>query len=646
MAPGRPEGEKNEKAVGTGLEKTKNYLVSVIAAAMILFQSYAAYAGAYTPMVQRGMHLAFAFCLLFLLYPLSKKNQSKTGVLLFDGFLALVSMLVFVYAFLNFTEAATLRMVHPLTLDVIFGIAALLLVLEGTRRTSGSPFLIVLCCFFLYTMFGQYIPGALGHAGMKWKYVLIYNYMTLDGIFGVAVGTSAKMIFMIIIFGGTMVSLGAGDCFLRASYAFLGTTRGGPAKIAIAASALMGMISGAGPAIAAATGVFTIPLMVKVGYKPHFAGAVEAVASSGGQIMPPVMGVAAFIMAEILNITYAKVCYSAIISAVLYYLAIYVMVHLEAGRLGLRGMSREELPTAKSTFVEGWTFIFPLLLLIFMIGYEEESPERAGLYSLILLLVLYIIKEWMVNRRVDLAKIFNALAAGIKQAVYITAICASVGVVMSLINLTGIGIKLSSILVSLSGGSIPILLFITMIASIILGMGMSTVACYIILATLAAPALIKMGVDPIAAHLFVFYFGIFSAITPPVALGAYVCAGIAGSPPMITGWTAFKLGSAAFILPYMFIYNQALLLNGTVLQIVASIITATIGVTGLAIVIEGYLFDKVGVIPRIVTAAGSLGLMYGTLLADAVGIVLIALGLSSQWAILLKRRLPIKAFTD
>jgi TRAP transporter 4TM/12TM fusion protein len=637
MAPDESTGKTDNASKAAGMERAKGIIVAVIGAAMILFQSYTAYEGALTPMIQRGVHLAFAMCLLFLLYPSSQKRAPRM-MFVWDAFLALLSMFVFVYAFVNFTEATTIRMVHPLIRDVIFGVVAILLVLEATRRTSGKPFLIVICCFFLYTMFGDYLPGAFGHAGMKWKYLLIYNYMTLDGIFGVATGTSAKMIFMIIIFGGTMVSLGAGDCFLRASYALLGRSRGGPAKIAVAASALMGMISGTGPAIAAATGVFTIPLMIKVGYKRHFAAAVEAVASSGGQIMPPVMGVAAFIMAEILNITYAKVCYSAVVSALLYYLAIYIMVHLEAVKLGLRGMSRDELPSAKSTLLEGWSFIIPVLLLIFMIGYQEEAPERAGLYSLIVLLVLHAARELIETRRVDIVKIGKALASGLKQAVFITAMCGAVGIIMSLVNLTGIGVKLSSILVSLSGGHVFILLFITMIASIILGMGMSTVACYVILATLAAPALIKMGIDPIAAHLFVFYFGIFSAITPPVAIGAYVCAGIAQSPPMITGWAAFKLGLAAFILPYMFVYSPALLLQGPPFEMVWGIMTATLGVSALAVAVEGHLFERLGLAPRLVTAAGALLLIHSGLLTDAIGFILVALGLSSQWALLIKRK--------
>jgi TRAP transporter 4TM/12TM fusion protein len=301
-------------------------------------------------------------------------------------------------------------------------------------------------------------------------------------------------------------------------------------------------------------------------------------------------------------------------------------------------MSRDELPSAKSTFLEGWTYIIPVLLLIFMIGYQEEAPERAGLYSLIVLLALHTARELIEKGRVDVVKIGKAVASGLKQAVFIAAMCGAVGIIMSLVNLTGIGVKLSSVLIELSGGHIFILLFITMIASIILGMGMSTVACYVILATLAAPALIKMGIEPIAAHLFVFYFGIFSAITPPVALGAYVCAGIAGSPPMITGWAAFKLGLAAFILPYMFVYSPALLLQGPPLQVVWGIITATLGVSILAVAIEGHLFESLGIVPRLIAAVGALLLIHSGLITDLIGLILVALGLSNQWVLLIKRK--------
>lgn len=613
----------------------KAVFLTLFCVAMALFHFYTAYVGPYTPMVQRGVHLAFGFALIFLLYPVAKSSR-REYIPIYDWLLALLSVVVLIYAVVNFTEITAQRLVQPTVLDKVLGVTALLIVMEVTRRTSGNALTLVVIGFVLYAFAGQYIPGVFSHPGIKLKYLISYNYMSLDGIFGSPTGASATEIFVLVVFGIVMLKLGGGEWFLSASYALLGTVKGGPAKIAVAASALFGTITGVGPANVAATGVFTIPLMKKVGYRPHFAGAVEAVASSGGQIMPPVMGAAAFIMAEILTVSYLKICLSALIPSLLYFIAVYVMVHLEAVKNNLMGLPREELPDARIVLLSGWPFWLPLLLLIFMIGYHESSPAKAALFAMGLLLASEVFRQ-VRSRKYDALKIVRAVESGVATSLVICSVVAAVGIIMSIINVTGIGLRLSGILVSLSGGHLPVLLVITMFASLLLGMGLTTVACYIILAVLAAPALVEMGVDPIAAHMFVFYFGIISGITPPVALASYVAAGIADSSPMKTSWTSLRLGLAAFILPYMFVYSPSLMMKGDVGGIALSAVTAIIGVVALAVALQGYFMDHVKPLARGLCFLGALLLIHSGLWTDLMGIFLILVGLAGQFTQAAKR---------
>jgi TRAP transporter 4TM/12TM fusion protein len=636
---------QSEKEAGKlrSLKGVTGFIVSVLTFGMALFQFYTAYAGSYTPMVQRGIHLSFGLALVFLLYPADKKKLSRASLPLYDAFLAILSVVVFLFAIINFTEPTTLRMVYPTILDKLFGVIAILLVLEATRRTLGVQLLIVVMCFLLYAFIGQYVPGVFRHAGVSFSEVIGFNYMGLEGIFGTPIGASATIIFVLVVFGLVVIHLGGGEYFTQVCYLFMGNVRGGPAKIAVLASGLFGTISGVGPTNVAATGVFTIPLMKKVGYKPHFAAAVEAVASSGGQIVPPIMGAAAFLIAEVLGISYSKVCISALIPAVLYYVAVFTQVHLEAVKNGLQGLPKDEIPVEKGALLaavlEGWNLVLPVLLLIFMIGYYESSPQRAGFYSILLLIALDMIKQVKGNKKLDIARILRAIEFSIYPALLITAVCAAVGIILSVVNVTGIGIKLTSILIALSHGSLPVLLVITMLACLLLGMGMPTAACYIIVSVLAAPALIQMGVIPIAAHLFVFYYGIISAITPPVALSAFVAAGIANAALMKTAFTSLKLGLAAFILPFMFVYYPSLILSqGGVLTIAYNILTALIGVIALSIAVEGYLFRKIGIAARVAIFFGSLLMIHGGLVTDAVGVFLILVMLAGQFNELAKKK--------
>jgi TRAP transporter 4TM/12TM fusion protein len=628
--PGESQSEKKKGRL-RDLKGFRGLVISVLTLAMAVFQFYTAYLGAFTPMLQRGVHLAFGIMLIFLLYP-PTKGAPRTRLPLYDILLAMLSVCVFVYAVINFTEPSSLRMFSPTLMDKVFGITTILLVLEAARRSTGMALPAVIVFFILYAFLGNHIPGAFGHAGVRLKYMISNNYMSLDGIFGPPTGASAKTIFVLVIFGVTMLNLGGGEFLIKASFALFGTAKGGPAKIAVAASALFATITGVGPSNVAATGVFTIPLMKKVGYRPQFAGAVEAAASSGGQIMPPVMGIAAFIMAEILGITYLKVCLSALIPAILYFVAVYMMVHLEAVKLGLKGMSKEEPREGKGMLLGGWDYGIPLILLILMIGIYESSPQKAGFWAMIALIGLHLLKRSISGHRFEPMRIIRAIESGVLSALVICAISSAVGIIMSVINLTGIGLKLSTLLIALSHGKLIILLVITMFASLILGMGMTTVACYIIVAVLAAPALVQMGVDPIAAHLFVFYFGIMSAITPPVAMSSFVAASIADSSPMRTALESLRLGLAAFILPYIFVYNPMLLLQGNGPGIALAVLTSLIGIVALAMAIQGCFFNgnKLGVLARVLLFFGSILLIWRGAFTDLLGFLLVCIALGNQ----------------
>jgi TRAP transporter 4TM/12TM fusion protein len=454
--------------------------------------------------------------------------------------------------------------------------------------------------------------------------------MRLDGLFGMTTGVSATIAFSFILFSTVLFELGGGDAFLKLAQGLVGQFRGGPAKIATVASCLFGTISGVSSANVASTGSFTIPMMKKMGYRAHFAAAVESVASTGGQLMPPVMGVAAFVMIEFLEVSYWQLCVYAVFPAVLYYLAVFVMVDLEARRLQLEGIPKDQLPKVFRVLKESWAVVIPAAVLIFMIGYLETSPSRAAFWSTVVTLALYLLQKIQNRERVDWKKIIRAFELGAKRAIMIAAICAAVGIVMGVINMSGLGLKLSSLLIDLSFGKLPLLLFYTMVASMLLGMGLPSLPAYIILAVLAAPSLIEMGINRIAAHLFVYYYGMISSITPPVAIASFVAAGIAGSPAMKTAWTSTRLGIAAYILPFMFVYSPSLLLMGDLHKLIMPLITSCIGIFALGLASEGYFLRKISWVWRILLFCSALLLIYPTLTTDSLGIGIMAVFLVTQ----------------
>ena len=537
------------------------WVISAIAVAFSLFHLYTSYVGVLPALRHRAVHLTFVLVLLFLLFP-TARGKLRMKLYFIDILLALTSIVVGVYIFIEYLHLSE-RQGLPSNWDVWFGVITTLLILEATRRVVGWAMPLVAIFFIFYGFFGRYFPAPFTHGGLNFADAFSDLYTTLEGIYGVALGVSATYIVAFVLFGAFLSQCGATEFFFNLAQSLFGTVRGGPGKVSIVSSALFGMVSGSAVASVMVEGWLTIPLMKRVGFKPHIAGAIQSVASTGGQIMPPVMGAAAFIMAEILGVPYFKVALAAAIPAILYYMCLFFVIDLEAAKFGILGLKRAELPRFKEVMrAEGYLAI-PVICLTFMLVVMMWSPMKSSFYTIIAILIVSYFKP---KTRMSLQKILLALKDAGISTISVASACACAGIIVGMFSLTGLGHKLSYILIQLSGNSLFLLLLFTAIVNIILGMGMPTTAVYIILAALAAPALIKMGVVPMAAHLFVFYFGCLSMITPPVALAAYAGASLAETPPMKTGFAAWRIGLVGFIVPFMFAYGPELILEGSVLR--------------------------------------------------------------------------------
>ncbi len=610
---------EDEKAGKRALSGSMAILLTIVAISMSLFHLYTAGYMVFTAMVQRSIHLCFALTLIFLLYPAMAKSP-RGRVPLIDWVFILLSVISCLYITVNWEALSeAVRIAEPTLVDMALGIIATLLVLEATRRTAGMALPIVAIVFVLYGFLGPYMPGILNHPGIPLNQFIGMNYLFSEGIFGMPLGVSATFIVIFIIFGGFLQESGGGKFFIDLACAFFGVVRGGPAKIAIFSSGFFGTISGSAVANVVATGTFTIPMMKRIGYRPHFAGAVEAVASTGGLIMPPVMGAAAFVMAEILGIPYISICLAAAIPAVLYYFSLFVFIDLEAAKTGLKGIPQEEKPLIKQVLRAGGHLLIPPALLVYLLAVVHWSPMKAGFYAILATVVVAMMRK---NTRLDGRKLVSALRKGATGALQVAAVCACAGIVISIVSITGLGLTFSSVLIQLAHGNLFLLLVLAMIASLILGMGLPATPCYIILAVLAAPAIVEMKISPMAAHLFVFYFGCISAITPPVAVAAYAGAAIAGSDAMRTGYTAWRLGLAAFIVPFMFIYGPPLIMVGTIIEIIQASVTALIGVAFLAASIQGFFLARLVPVERIFLFGAALLLIKPGWMTDLTGIVI------------------------
>lgn len=602
--------------------------ITIVAILMSAFHLFTAWHGTLLAMKQRSLHLIFAFTLGFALYP-GFKNSSKDKIDIMDWVLMILSIGVWGYIFFN-VEAIALKGGQMSTTDMVLGVLAVLLTLEVTRRVVGPELPIVTIVFLLFAYFGRHLPGVFAHRGFNVTRIVSHMYMTTEGIMGTPLGVSSTFVFMFILFGSFLDKTGVGEFFIDFAYALTGSTRSGPAMTSVLSSGLMGSISGSSVANTVTTGAFTIPLMKSVGYKPHYAGAVEATASTGGQIMPPVMGAAAFIMADFTGFPYISIVKAAIIPAVLYYIAVGTMVHLEACKLGLKGMPRESLPKVSNILRKQGYLTLPLIAIIFML-IKQYPPTMAALTGIIIGVVVAFAASLIKKDDSFTPKdILGAMEAGAKGAVGVACACACAGMIVGVVTLTGFGLKIAEVIVLIAKGKLIPTLFLTMIASIILGMGLPTTAKYIVLATMAVPAITKLGVNLMSAHLFILYFGVVADVTPPVALAAYAGAGIAGANSMKTGIQAFKLAIGAFIIPYIFVINPHLIMVDSVagttvnwLPITAAvptIITALIGTICLAGTVESYLFGNLRIWQRVILLGAAFALLDPKLLTDAIGL--------------------------
>ncbi|MDO0823076.1 TRAP transporter permease [Desulfosporosinus nitroreducens] len=589
-------------------------LVSAIAVSFSLFHLWVAGFGALEAIKLRSVHLTFVMVLIFLLYPAHRKGmRNKPGIT--DWAMVALSIVTGLYmVFAN--EQLAMRGGLPITRDYIMGALGILVVLEAGRRALGKELPILGVLFLLYAYFGEYIPGTFGHSGFSLNRIIAHMYLGSEGIFGVALGVSATFIFLFVLFGAFLGETGMAKLINDASMSMAGTSPGGPAKVAVFASGIMGTISGSAVANVATTGAFTIPLMKNIGYKPHFAGAVEAVASTGGQLMPPVMGAAAFIMAEFLNIPYKDIMLAALIPAFLYYLAVFTMVHLEAVKTGLVGVSRDKLPIMGVVMKERGHLILPLIAIVYLLM-KGVTPTFAAFYGILTAIGASFLRK---TTRMSWRGLLMALEMGAKGSVGVAIATAVVGFIVGVSSLTSLGITLGDNMIAFAHGNLFATLVLTMITAIILGMGMPTTAVYIVGATIASPALLKLGIAPLAAHLFVFYFGNISNVTPPVALAAFTGAGIAGASPSRTGWAAARLASAGFLIPFIWIYSPALIAQGSLGEILLAAVTASIGIITLACAVQGYMLRTTNVIQRIFLFVAALGLIKPGLITDTVGI--------------------------
>lgn len=614
--------EKYDPEAGT--RKLKGVLGGIVFAGLLafsLFQVYTAIFGVFTAQIQRSVHLGFALALIFLLFPANrkKKKEYKFQVAWYDIVLALLSVVVGAYWPL-FINDIVMRVGMLTETDFYIGIIAILLVLEATRRAVGLPITIIALLFLAYAYFGPYMPDFLQHSGLSFDRIVQTMFFTTEGILGTPLGVSSTFIFLFLLFGAFLIKTGIGQYFNDLAVAIAGRRIGGPAKVAIFSSALQGTISGSSVANVVTSGAFTIPMMKKLGYDKDFAGAVEASSSTGGQIMPPIMGAAAFLMVEFIGngITYWDIAKASAIPAILYFAGIWIMTHFEAKRIGLKGLSKSDMPDIKD-ILKKLHLLTPIVAILILLM-SGVTVTHAALYS-----ILISIAAGFLNRenRMKLKDIILALVDGARTALGVAAATAAAGIIVGVVTKTGLGLKLANGLLELAGGYLIPTLMLTMVASLILGMGSPTTANYVITSTIAAPAIIMLGVPDLPAHLFVFYFGIIADITPPVALAAFAAAGVSGGEPIRTGIISSKLAIAAFIIPYIFVLSpQMLMIDTNFWGILWISFTAMCGMIAIGAGMIGFWMRKMHWMERIVAVAAGVLLIYPEHFSDIAGLVI------------------------
>ena len=574
------------------------------------------------PLVLYSIHWGMGLTYAFVYYPSYKGNKKalrKTfGVI--DAILAIATIAVVLYI-LRDPNALMYRVskANANTLDLVFGTIAMILSLEAARRTIGLGLPIIALVFFAYAMWGNYLPGMIASKGYSFRRVISFIF-SVEGIYGSPTASSAQYVFLLIIFGAFLGYSGTGEFFMKLAMKLAGHARGGPAKVAVISSGLFGSISGSAVANVMGTGVFTIPLMKKTGYKPHFAGAVEAVASTGGQIMPPVMGSGAFIMAELIGYKYSQIALGALLPAILYYLSILLMVDFEAAKSGLLGVDTSHMDAAKKILKQGWNLLVPLIILIVCLAFFQFTVARSATLAILATIIACALKK---ETRMSFKTILDGFETGVIRSVSVICAVASAGVAIGCIMLTGVGAKFAFAVLTLAHNNLFLTLLMSGLAATILGMGLPTVAAYIISASLLASSLVQLGIPIFAAHMFLLYYSILSQITPPVALAAYAAGNIADANPNKVGFTAMRLGVIAFIIPFFFVYGPALLMIGTPLEIIEATVTSLVGCFFLAAGLEGWLVEKINIPCRILALGAAFCCIASGLVTDLIGLGLI-----------------------
>jgi TRAP transporter 4TM/12TM fusion protein len=607
-----------EVSPGRELKEPLFIAVFIVGLAMSLFHIYVLTIRAIDPWYFRTMHVVFAGVLIFALVP-GWRKAPKDGIHYIDYLFILLTIAPAAYIFIEFDEWIYRVGVVPNQLDFFFSTIFVITVVEMTRRTTGLPLAILSCIFILYGYFGNYMPGLFYHKGYSWPRMMTYLF-SLDGILSLPILASAHYIFLFVLFGAFVEASGAGKFFVDFARCAAGRLRGGPAKVSIISSAIIGTASGSSVANVVVDGVFNIPLMKASGFRATAAGAIEAMNSTGGQIMPPVMGAGAFLMAEILGIPYSKVALAAVIPALLYYTSAYWMIDFYSASSGLRGMTREELPIFKKIMVEKGYLLVPIVVLLFSLMVLFYSPYRSAIYAIISLIIVGWVRK---ASRLGLKGIVETLAKGARGSIEIAATCAAAGIIVGVLTQTGLGMKFAMIIINYSGGSLLLALIFTMLIAIILGMGMPTTAAYAISASVLAPALIQLKIPAIAAHLFIFYFACLSALTPPVALAAFAAAAIANAKTWDVGWLGMKFALAGFLIPYMFVYGPAMVLVGSPTEITLAIITGLLGTMALGAAVQGWLLKSTSGIERVLLLIGALCLIKPGWITDLIGLGLL-----------------------
>lgn len=604
------------------------HIVLIIAVAFSVFQLWANSIGLITSMKHLGIFLSFILVLIFLLYP-ATKNMKNTRW--YDFILAFLGGIVGLYMVFRI-DTVMGGALQSNFIDSLMAGLAILLVLEATRRVIGMWLVVIPGIFIVYALFGNLIPGVFGHTGFTLERFLQRMYMLDGGLFGTTTRVAATYIFMFILFGAFLEQSGVGKFFNQLALFLTGRSSGGPAKVAVFSSGLMGSISGSAVANVATTGPFTIPIMKRVGFSRKFAGAVEAAASTGGVLAPPVMGSAAFLMAELLGIPYSEIMIAAIIPAVLYYVAIFIMVHLESKRLGLVGLPKNEIPGFKKVIKRSY-LIIPLIVIVYAI-LSGSTPLYAATLGII---STFIVSQFSKGTRIGFRKLIVSLEAGAKKTLSVAIACTVAGIIVGTATMTGVGQVLAHNIILLSNNILFLALLLITVTVIFLSMGLPAAAAYIIVASIAAPALVEMGITPLAAHLFVFYFSALSNVTPPVALASYTAAGIAGANASDVAWTGIRLTLAGFIIPFLFVYTPGfLMIDATIQSLSILSFTALLGITALAVSIIGYLFGPVGKIVRGLFFVSSLLLINAEAITDIIGLIMI--GVLIVWNIITNKQ--------